>query len=63
MLKSIVVVAGAALQMAEAGVIGYLLHRMLLDQVPGVAAWIPRDGGAVLGLAIGAAIVASWAVG
>ena len=62
MLKEIVVVAGAALVMAEAGILGWIVHRWLVDHAPGMAAWIPRDGGAVLGLIVGAGIVASWAV-
>lgn len=63
MLKSLVVITGAAITLAEAGVIGLLVHRWLLDHAPGVAAVMPRDTGAVLGLLVGAGIVAGWAVG
>ena len=55
--------AGGAIAIAEAGIIGWLTHRWLLAHAPGLAAWIPRDGGAVLGLLAGAATVARWAVG
>lgn len=63
MLKLLVIFAGAAITMAEAGIIGWIVHRALLDHAPGLAAWIPRDGGAILGLLAGGAIVAAWAVG
>jgi hypothetical protein len=57
------VALGAVIVIAEAGIAGWLMHRWLIDRAPGVAAWIPRDGGAVLGLLFGAGIVAGWVVG
>lgn len=63
MLQILVVGIGAALVIAKLGIMGWLAHGALLKHAPGIAAWIPRDGGAALGLAAGAGIVALWAVG
>lgn len=62
MLGFIVVVTGAALVMAKLAIIGWLAHVALLKHAPGLAAWIPRDGGALLGWLFGAGIVAHWAL-
>lgn len=60
MLNALVAIAGAAIVLGEAGITGWFIHKWLLDHAPGVAAWIPRDGGAVVGLLAGAGIVATW---
>jgi hypothetical protein len=62
-LEVLVIVAGAGVVIGGLMVKGYLLHRWLLKHAPGLAAWIPRDGGALAGLAIGVALVFGWAVG
>lgn len=62
-MNSLVIAAGAAIVLAEAGMTGWLAHRWLARQAPGIAAWIPRDGGAVVGFLAGAGILARWAVG
>lgn len=59
-MNTLVPIAGAAIVIAEAGITGWLIHKWLLDRAPGVAVWVPRDGGAVLGLLVGAATVATW---
>lgn len=62
LLEFLVVVTGAGIVITAMMVKGYLLHRWLLKHAPGLAAWIPRDGGAGLGLLVGAALVLRWAL-
>lgn len=58
MLKSIVVAIGAVVIVSAHAITGYRLHRWMLDNAPGLAALIPRDGGAILGIAAG--LLAIW---
>jgi hypothetical protein len=58
--KAIVVVVGACLHMASTMVMGYRVHRFLLKHTPGLGVLIPRDGGAVLGAAVGAYLLWRW---
>lgn len=60
MLAALVTLAGAAIVIAATTILGFRLHSLLLQRAPGLAALIPRDGGAIAGLVLGLATVAGW---
>ena len=47
----LVLLAGALIQVAQAGIVGLFIHKWLIARAPGLA--IPRDAGVVLGLLCG----------
>lgn len=63
LLKALVVAIGAAIVIGGCMVKGYVLHQWALRYAPGIAAWIPRDGGAIVGALLGVSLVTLWAVG
>jgi hypothetical protein len=61
-LKSLIVLCGAALTIASTVIAGYRVHRWALQHAPGLASLIPRDGGVLIGLLVGIGTVALWVV-
>jgi hypothetical protein len=59
-MKLLVLTLGICLHMAGTMAMGYRLHRLVERYAPGIAAWIPPDGGAILGFVAGAGLLAWW---
>lgn len=60
MLKSLLALAGAAIVIASAMISGYRLHCMVERCAPGLSRIVPRDGGVIAGIVVGACAVALW---
>jgi hypothetical protein len=58
--SDVIFVIGAVLVIAHAMVGGYKLHLVVIAHAPGIAAYLPRDAGAIAGLALGVLTVVAW---